>query len=125
MYKEYNPNPQGKNVGDCTVRALSKALDMTWECTYALLCAKGFELCDMPDSNVVWGELLIDKGFKRYILPESCPLCYTASDFAADHDIGTFVLGTGNHVIAVVDGCIYDSYDSSDKSPLIYFAKEN
>lgn len=24
----YNPNPQGKLVGDCVIRALSKALDL-------------------------------------------------------------------------------------------------
>jgi len=28
MYKFYNPNPLGRlNAGDCTIRAISKALD--------------------------------------------------------------------------------------------------
>ena len=27
MYIEYNPNPCGRRVGDCAVRAISKALD--------------------------------------------------------------------------------------------------
>ena len=33
-YKYYNPNPVGRSVGDCTVRAIAKALDQTWEETY-------------------------------------------------------------------------------------------
>ena len=27
MWKKYNPNPKGACVGDCTVRAISKALN--------------------------------------------------------------------------------------------------
>ena len=34
MFEGYNPNPKGKNVDDCTVRAMSKALDQDWETTY-------------------------------------------------------------------------------------------
>ena len=30
-YAYYNLNPYGKSVGDCTVRALSKALGQTWD----------------------------------------------------------------------------------------------
>lgn len=31
MWKPYNPNPVGRSVGDCAVRAIAKALDVTWE----------------------------------------------------------------------------------------------
>lgn len=27
----YNPNPQDLHVGDCVIRAVSKATDLTWE----------------------------------------------------------------------------------------------
>jgi hypothetical protein len=33
-YESFNPNPYGKRVGDCTVRAVSKALNQSWEKTY-------------------------------------------------------------------------------------------
>ena len=33
MWIEYNPNPLGLRVGDCVIRAISKALDMPWEKT--------------------------------------------------------------------------------------------
>ena len=28
MWIEYNPNPTGKQVGDCSIRAIAKALDV-------------------------------------------------------------------------------------------------
>lgn len=31
MWKEYNPNPTGRRVEDCSVRAVAKALGITWE----------------------------------------------------------------------------------------------
>lgn len=125
MYKYYNPNPGNKNTGDCTVRAITKALDRTWENVYTALCAKGYEMKEMPDSNAVWGAYLIDCGFRRHILPETCPFCYSISQFAEDHPNGTYIVGTGTHVVCVCDGDIYDSWDSSDKYPVYYFVKEN
>ena len=124
MYKYFNPNPEGKNTGDCTVRAISKALGRTWENVYTALCAKGYEMSEMPDTNTVWGAYLIDCGFRRHILPETCPFCYTMADFAEEHPEGTFICGTGTHVVCICDGVIWDSFDSSDKAVLYYFSKE-
>ena len=49
---------------------------------------------------------------------------YTISDFAADHPSGSYIIGTGEHAVAVVDGNIIDSWDSSKEIPLYYFTKE-
>jgi hypothetical protein len=113
MYKYYNPNPVGRSVGDCAIRALSKALDLTWEEAYVRAAANGYLLCDMPSSNSVWGSVLREKNFARETL--DCPDCYTAEDFCNDHPKGTYVLGFGTHVATVVDGTIYDSWDSSQE----------
>ena len=45
-YIEYNPNPVGRRVGDCAVRAISKALGMTWEAAYITLALNGLQMCD-------------------------------------------------------------------------------
>ena len=37
MFKEYNPNPVSRRVGDCAVRAVAKALDIDWETAYQIL----------------------------------------------------------------------------------------
>ena len=124
MYQEYNPSPKGAKVGDCAVRAVSKALGTDWETAYTMLALKGFEMSDMPNSNAVINALLKDKGFERDVVPNTCPDCYTVWDFAEDHPDGTYVLGTGTHVVAVVDGVIHDSWNSSNEYPVYYWRKE-
>lgn len=123
MWKKYNPNPTGRSVGDCAIRAVAKALNMTWEEAYALIAANGFAMGDMPSSNSVWGAVLRQNGFYRTAIESECPDCYTAEDFTHDHPMGVFVLGFGNHVATVVDGVLYDSWDSSNEIPQYYWFK--
>lgn len=124
-WKLYNPNPvRGSNVGDCTVRAISKALDQDWETTYAGLSFVGFFLSDMPSANRVWNEYLKRKGFKRYVISNECPLDYTVNDFARDNPIGTYVLALDGHVVTVSDGYYWDSWDSGNEIPLYYWSRE-
>ena len=125
MFIEYNPNPAGRQVGDCAVRAIAKALDIDWETAYAKLAFNGYQMGDMPNANGVWGALLRQNGFYREAIPDRCPDCYTAEDFARDNPQGVFVLGFGSHVATVKDGDIYDSWDSSKEIPQYYwFLKE-
>ena len=123
-YQNENPNPQGKNVGDCTVRAICLAKDQAWEKVYLDLCIQGYMLSDMPSSNDVWGKYLTDKGWRYRRLQDTCPFCYTVKDFCEDHDKGTFIVGTGTHVVCIMDGDYYDAWDSGDKVPLFYFERE-
>ena len=110
-------------VGDCSVRAISKALDMGWEAAYIALVINGLQMGDMPSSDSVWGATLRQQGFSRRVLPDTCPYCYTADDFCRDHPKGTYVLGFGGHVATVVDGDIYDSWDSSNEIPQFYWER--
>ena len=124
MWIEYNPNPCGRRVGDCTVRAITKALNVDWETAYAMIVNAGFLLGDMPSTDSVWGAVLRQHGFRRKSLPDSCPDCYTAEDFCRDHPKGTYVLGFGGHVATVVDGNIYDAWNSSNEIPQFVWYKE-
>ena len=74
-------------------------------------------------SNNVWPKLLKREGFKRYILPDTCPDCYTVRRFCLEHQNGQFILATGSHVIAVIDGDYYDTWDSGDEVPIYYFTR--
>ncbi len=125
MWKEYNCNPIRKRVGDCTVRAISKALGQDWETTYVGLSLQGYMMADLPSANAVWGAYLRQKGFRRNIIPEECPDCYCAADFAAEHPTGTYILALSGHVVCVCDGNIYDTWDSSDETPLYYWERTN
>ena len=121
----YNPSPAGRNVGDCAVRAVAKALDTDWETAYAEIASAGFLMNDVPSSNSVWGSVLRRHGFMRSSLPPTCPDCYTAEDFCRDHPSGTYVLGFGNHTATVKDGRLFDSWDSSGLVPQYVWEKVN
>lgn len=123
-WKQYNANPIGKQVGDCTVRAISKATDQPWEDAYSGIALQGFLLADMPSANNVWGAYLKRKGFRRRMIPDECPDCYTVEDFCRDHPTGTYIVALHGHVIAVQDGDYYDTWQSGKETPLYYFERE-
>lgn len=125
MFKEFNPNPMARRVGDCAVRAVAVALDIPWEEAYAKIATAGFAMGDMMSSNSVWGAVLRQNGFYRAAIPDNCPDCYTFADFARDNPEGTFVLGTGVHVATVKDGVLYDSWDSSNEVPMYVWFRRN
>lgn len=122
-FQFYNANPDNRLVIDCTVRAISKVTRQSWDSTYIGLANKGFEMHDMPNSNAVWGSYMRDLGYKRYPIPNTCPDCYTVYEFCEDNPRGTFLLATGDHVVAAVDGIYYDTWDSGDAIPVYYWAK--
>jgi len=124
MWIYTNPNPTEKRTGDCVIRAISIITDESWEFTYMELCKEGLLMADLPNANAVWASYLKGLGYKKAIIPNTCPECYTAKDFCIDHPEGRYVLCTGSHVIAVIDGNIYDAWDSSNEIPLYYFYKE-
>ena len=128
-YKYYQPNRLDlkDEYGDCTIRALSKFFNLSWIDTlhkcipimekYQILPSFFFyanqedNICEelhirrVPISNA--------KGTKRP----------TVKSFAKTHPTGTYIAKTAHHVVAIVDGCYYDTWDSGDKSMYSYFEK--
>lgn len=124
MYQYYNPNPTGRTtVGDCSIRALAKALGIDWEKAYAMVVVNGFRMGDVISSDSVWGAVLRMNGFVRENLPHYCEDCYTIKDFVRDHPKGIYVIGTGSHVVTAIDGVYYDTWDSGDETPIYYWTR--
>lgn len=121
MYLKMNVNPECRKGDDCTVRALSVIEGKSWEDMYLDLCIYGLKLHDMPSANHVWGAYLIDKGYTRHICPNNQQ---TVSEFARGHKKGHYILALHGHVVAVVDGCYIDSWDSGNEIPVYYWQKE-
>lgn len=120
MWVEYNANPNASRVGDCVVRAISKATNQSWEDTYIQICDEGLQLYDMPSANHVWGAYLERMGFTRKMVPEFC----NVRCFCRNHPKGSYVLAISGHVVSCVDGDYYDTWDSGDEIPIYYWEKE-
>lgn len=119
-----NPNPYGIQTNDCTIRGLSLFFNEPWRKIYWDVVTIGSELGRMPETNYVWMEYLKRRGYKEYPILDTCPNCYTIIDFCNDHHKGTYLLGTGKHVVTVIDGNYYDVWDSGDEVPIFFFRKE-
>lgn len=124
MFIFTNPNPDGKNVIDCTIRAIAIAEDRPWGDVAAHTFTLAHSLHDMPSSNAVWSRYLASLGYRRHTLPDSCPECYTVADFAEEHPDGTYVVCCDGHVVCVKDGAIMDTFDSGDYTALYFWVKE-
>lgn len=123
-FRSFNPNPRAAKVGDCAVRAVAKALGISWYEAYTLLAVEGLEQCDMPSANNVWGALLRKNGFRRAAIPAECPDCYTVRDFIREYTAGTYVVALKNHVVTVCDGELYDTWNSMDENPIYFWRRE-
>ena len=119
-----NPNPKGKNVGDCVIRAIAICEDRPWEDVYTDLTFQGLIDANIPSANEVWGNYLRKHGYSRSIIPNECPDCYTISDFANEHPDGKYILATGTHNVAVINGDYYDAWDSGNEVPIYLWRKE-
>ena len=82
VFRNLNLNPLHKNVGDCTVRAISLLMNEPWDKIYTDLSVLGFEMKDLLDSNAVWGRYLNGNGYRRHIIPDYV----TKEDFNAFAD---------------------------------------
>ena len=121
MWIRTNANPSGRRVGDCVVRAIAVATGRPWLDIYDDLHHVGRKLHDMPSSNEVWGRYLYRMGFEPFILPDACPECITVREFAKHFPVGRYIIGTGNHAVAVIDGNYYDTFDSGSLTPSYFF----
>lgn len=122
-WRRWNPNPQGLIVGDCTVRAICAVTGNEWNNVHRDLCDLSREMADMPSADRVWWELLRMHGFSKQRMIDRCPDCYTVGDFAADHPRGIYVLGPHEHAVSVIDGDVWDSWDSTQTVPTYFFRR--
>ena len=124
MFVMSNPNPNGLYVEDCVIRAIAIATNRSWDDVFIHVGLQAYLMKNMPSVERVWGSYLSGIGFVRYTIPDSCPNCYTIKDFCRDNPVGTFILGTGSHAVAVINGDYYDAWDSGDEMPISVWRRE-
>lgn len=121
MWIRCNPNPLGRQTEDCVIRAIAIATDQSWRRVYRQLCDLGEKHADLPNSNAIWGMYLRERGARQFLLPESCPECITVQAFCERYPEGIYVIGTGDHAVACIDGDYYDSFDSGILTPTYFW----
>lgn len=127
-YEFYQPNPtEGSKCtkGDCAIRSLSKALNADWRSTMRILCDWAIEHYTLPNSlDDTLKPYLLENGYVFQGLKERP----TAAKFAAEHTEGTFLLyaqvGYGTHMMTLVDGKVYDAWDSTSYHLYGFFKKD-
>lgn len=119
-YRYFNPNPKNRSANDCLVRALSRVFEITWDQAYDLLWDLGKQEKEIPTTNYVWEKYLQSQGFRRHSLP-LCPECIDVHRFSQYYNDGAYIVCTGTHVVAVVDGDYFDAWDSGSEPAMYYF----
>lgn len=119
---EWNPNPKEKRVGDCSIRACCKATGKTWNEVFREMAEIAYRQKDVLSANSVWGEYLEKNGYTRREMPGAA-WRQNIIDFCEMHPEGCYVLGLEGHVVTVVDGMYYDTWDSGHKEPLYFWEK--
>ena len=125
MYRYLNLNPTGRRTDDCVIRALAKSFGVDWVTMYKNIADEGLRKHDIMQANHVWIGWLERHGYRMFPIPNTCPDCYTVKDFCREHKTGSYILGTGTHVVAVSDGDWFDIFDSGDLIPIYYFRRYN
>lgn len=115
MWVKVNPNPAKKNVPDCVIQAICIALNLPWTLVSRELNDLATREFSVTCDDNVWGKYLWQLGFTPFVIPYNTGMGFTIREFARIFNRGTYIIGTGNHAVAVINGRYYDSWDSGDE----------
>ena len=126
-YKYYQPNKKDlkDTTGDCVVRALTKVMEKTWLEVFDELIPYARELQTMPSDKKCYKVYLENNGFEYSgISNKKGSKRPTVKSFAQNNKSGTFCLRVAGHIVAVVDGTYYDTWDSGECCLYGYWKKQ-
>lgn len=126
----YNANPKNRITGDCAFRAISTALGQDYNKTVMemaeLMCKTGYAMNDSKGEN----KYMESKGWVRYKQPrKNDNTKYTGKEFCKMVQSGIIkhkrILAHigGHHVVAIVDGKVWDIWNSTDGTIGNYWVK--
>lgn len=115
VFKYHNANPKNNFTGDCVARAISVAMGITWE----------EAVRDMTDHAISKGYMFNDKkNIKSYLKSHGWVKCkeprdvfnkkIIAEDYLIDNYFSRAIVNLGTrHIAAIIDGQIWDTWNSS------------
>jgi hypothetical protein len=122
----YNANPKDRITTDCLIRAISTATEIPYNQVVMelaeLQCKTGYDFGDKK----TYDKYLESKGWHKcrqprkrdntkYTGEEWCRLLQRGKDlpFSSDYPRMVAIIGT-HHIVAIVDGKVWDTWDSTD-----------
>ena len=120
-YKEYNANFKNKKTTDCVVRAISVALNKSWEDTFKELSAYTLETGYMWNDNGACGfkKFLKLKGYDKQKMPRRKDNTrYTVKEFIEElaNKNSIYIISVAGHLTVVKNLTLIDIWDCSNKS---------
>lgn len=124
-FVEFNPNPSKTvKANDCTIRAYCAAEKLEWDAAYDIACKYGKDCTYMPnDKDTVHKILEEEFGYIKHRIPKE-DKGMTVAEFAIKYDIGTYYVMVNRHIVAVVDGKYFDTWDSGKKKVSCYYSRD-
>jgi len=132
----YNANPNKNNVGDCAIRAAAKVIHVPWDNVFDSFAAIAKKFKVTMDCNAVLERYLkLHKFEEIQIIPPKNWVkkkfgYISFYSFAQTHKKGTYVLigrhddlSESMHAVALVNGKLYDTFDSGSYEVLRVFKK--
>ena len=114
MFKFFNLNPLGRHVNDCTVRAIGTALGITWDEAFVYLSEYARVQAIMPD-EVQYIDEFLAAHFEKICGCNDKQRRITVGNFVELNPVGTYLITMNGHITCCIDGCIYDTFDPSDR----------
>lgn len=129
----YNANPKNRYTSDCVFRALSTACEIEYNKVVfdgaTMQCETGYDSSSKKGIEKLldqygWTKMKQPKtdNNKKYTGKEFCKLCKKLNDKKYNKIVA--MIG-GNHIVAIIDYKIHDTWDSSDYCIGNYWIKNN
>lgn len=118
MYQFYNPHPDSKEVRDCVKRAITKVTGLPYEEVQRELNRhKKITGCAKFNDNKNWKSYVINvlKATKLSFPGVLGEPRMNGHSFCYQYPTGSYLLRMAGHLVACVDGIIYDTWDCRDK----------
>ena len=123
-FEYFQPNKKKKKACDCAIRAIAKALNISWVEAFDLLAEEARKQQDSINSREVYGQVLLNHNFiynKLAIKKGSKrPKVFEAAK-QLKNQIAVF--NVANHVVTAQNGKYYDIWDSGDCCLYGYYTK--
>lgn len=117
-WRKYNPNPESRNIADCTLRSYCAAFGISWERAFDIasrVAKANASMIQYVSDKVLTEEFgcVKDENYNKKTVKSKDRI--TVNNFAMTHPYGTYILHVRQHQVTVKDGEYWDSWDSGDK----------